>query len=163
MGAAGVAAPTGGYINHENLVTERPHMVEEQDVPPLSLITAIIASVVFTALLAFNTQFATNSVQGIMQQHSISTTFMGIVILPVLSNDLTPVIMAMRDKMHTSLSLTLERCMQTALMVVPLVVLIAWGMNIDRMTLDFDSFSVASLFASIIIVTYVVQEGKSNW
>lgn len=53
--------------------------------------------------------------------------------------------------------------MQTALMVVPLIVLLAWGMGIDAMTLEFDSFSVAALFVSIIIVTYVVQEGKSNW
>lgn len=62
-----------------------------------------------------------------------------------------------------SLALTLERYMQTALMVVPLIVLIAWGMHIDSMTLDFDGFTVAALFASIIIVTYVVQEGKSKW
>ena len=40
---------------------------------------------------------------------------------------------------------------------------LATGLKIDDMTLDFDGFSVAALFASIIIVTYVVQEGKSNW
>jgi len=65
--------------------------------------------------------------------------------------------------MDMGLCLTLERAIQTALMVVPLIVLIAWGMKIDQMTLDFDGFSVASLFASIIIVTYVVQEGTSKW
>lgn len=48
-------------------------------------------------------------------------------------------------------------------MVVPLVVLLAWCMRIDTMTLEFDSFPITALFASIIIVTYVVQEGKSNW
>jgi len=48
-------------------------------------------------------------------------------------------------------------------MVVPLIIFAAWGMRVEEMTLKFDSFSVAGLFAAIIIVTYVVQQGKSNW
>lgn len=52
--------------------------------------------------------------------------------------------------------------MQTALMVMPLSVIIGWGMGID-MSLDFNGFEVASLFAAILIVNYIVQDGKSNW
>jgi Ca2+:H+ antiporter len=69
----------------------------------------------------------------------------------------------MQDRMNMSISLALERCMQTCLLLVPLTVLLAWCMGVDDMNLEFDGFSVATLFASIIIVTYVVQEGKSNW
>jgi Ca2+/H+ antiporter len=36
-------------------------------------------------------------------------------------------------------------------------------MDVDDMNLEFDGFSVAKPFASIFLVTYVVQEGKSNW
>lgn len=53
--------------------------------------------------------------------------------------------------------------MQTCLLLVPLTVLLAWCMEIDEMKLEFDSFVIASLFASIVIVSYVVQEGQSNW
>lgn len=53
--------------------------------------------------------------------------------------------------------------MQTSLLVVPLIVLLAWCMGINDMTLEFDGFSTASLFASNLIVSYVVQAGKSNW
>lgn len=53
--------------------------------------------------------------------------------------------------------------MQTSLLVVPIIVILAWCMGIDDMTLEFSGSIVAALFASIIIVTYVVQEGRSNW
>ena len=136
---------------------------EEEPPPLLTLTGAVTAIIISGTILAFNTQFATDSVQGIMAEHKISDTFMGIVILPLLSNDISALKCSIQDDMDVCIALTLERCMQTALMVVPLIVLIAWGMGVDDMTLDFDGFSVAVLFAAIIIVTYVVQEGKSNW
>jgi Ca2+:H+ antiporter len=136
---------------------------DEEPAPRLGFITAVLVVLISTAILAFNTQLATDSIQSLMAEHGISNAFMGIVILPILNFEPEPLINARRDKMDMSLSLTLEHCMQSALMVVPLIILIAWGMGIDNMTLDFDGFSVAALFASVIIVTYVVQEGKSNW
>jgi Ca2+:H+ antiporter len=98
-----------------------------------------------------------------MEQHSVTNSFMGIVILPLFSNDPTTIAIAYVDKMDISIALTLERCMQTALMIVPLVVLVAWCMGIDAMSMKFNSFSVASLFVSIIIVTHVVQGGRCKW
>lgn len=160
MGGGTGAAAIGGQINCENHVGEK---VNQSASPQLTLTTAVTTVVISTTLLAFNTQFATDSVQGLMQKHQLSESFMGIVVLPLLSSDLDTLKCGWTDKMDMSLSLTLGRCMQTALMVVPLIVLIAWGMDIDSMTLDFNGFSVAALFVAIIIVTYVVQEGRSNW
>jgi len=136
---------------------------DEKDYPNLTMVAALLLLLVSTALIAFNTQFATDSIQGLLEEAGLSESFVGTIILPILSLDPTSVVVAVKDKMDMSISLTLERCMQTALMVVPLIVLLAWGMGIDAMTLEFDSLSVAALFISIVIVTYVVQEGKSNW
>lgn len=157
------SAVSGGMINQQKLIFDPPEGTEGPDGPQLTLSTAVAVLIIFTAVLAFNAQYATDSLQGLMASHGVSPTFMGVVVLPILSNDPTSIDSAMRDNMDASIALTLERCMQTALMVVPLIVLIAWGLGIDDMTLDFDGFTVAALFASIIIVTYVVQEGKSNW
>jgi Ca2+:H+ antiporter len=164
IGAATVAA-SGGGVNQEQLVRFSNAEAEDDEIhePQLNLPTAIATLTVSTALIGFNTSFATDSIQGVLQHAGLSKTFLGLVILPILSVDPTSIFVAMQDKMDMSISLTLERCMQTCLMVVPLVVLLAWCMKIDTMTLEFDSFSITALFASIIIVTYVVQEGKSNW
>ena len=98
-----------------------------------------------------------------MQAAGLSQIFLGLIILPLLSVDPMSLKLAINDKMDFSIALTLEICMQTALMVVPLVIILAWCMGIDGMTLDFDAFTVIATFAAIIIVTYVVQEGRSNW
>jgi Ca2+:H+ antiporter len=136
---------------------------EQEDVPRLSLTGGCISMVITIVLIAFNTQFAADSIDGLLREAGLSQTFLGLVILPILSNDLTSVVVVARqDRMDMSISLTLEKCMQTALMVVPFVVLLAWMMDVE-MTLEFDGFPIAALFASIIIVTYVVQERKSNW
>jgi Ca2+:H+ antiporter len=156
---AGTGAATGGYVNSEVLVYEE----EEDETESLSPGFAVVIVCIFTTLLAFNTQFATDSLQSLTTRHGLTETFVGVVILPVLSNDIVVLKVASQDKMDKALKLTLERAIQMALMVVPLVVLIAWGLRFDDVGLDFDRFSVASLFASVIIVSYVVQEGKSNW
>lgn len=80
-----------------------------------------------------------------------------------MSNNPIAVKMAILDKMDVSISLTLERGMQTSPMVITLTVLLAWAMGINEVDLKFDGFPITTLFASIVIVTYVVQEGKSNW
>ena len=158
------AAASGGGVNQEQLVRYSNAVEDDEiDEPQLTFWTAIVTLIVSTALIGFNTSFATDSIQGVLQHAGLSKTFLGLIILPILSVSPTSIFVAMQDKMNASISLTLEGCMQTCLMVVPLVVLLAWCMRIDTMTLEFDSFSITALFASIIIVTYVIQEGKSNW
>ena len=138
------------------------HIVEKEE-PQLTTWTAIGTILISTVLIAFNTQFATKSINGLLDQAGLTTTFVGLVILPLLSNDPTTLIIAYKDRMDLSLELTMGKCMQTALMVVPLVVIIGWGMGVEDMTLQFNGFEVASLFASILIVNYIVQNGWSTW
>ncbi|KAH6143176.1 hypothetical protein HBI64_013270 [Parastagonospora nodorum] len=164
---AGTAAASGGSVNFRSVFAAVEGDNDSDEEPfeecSLSLPGAIVTLIVSVVLVAFNTQFATDSIQALLQRRKVSQTFLSLIILPLLSNDPMAVNMAMQDKMDISLSLALERCMQTCLMVVPLTVLLAWCMGVNEMDLDFDGFSIATLFVSIIIVTYVVQEGKSNW
>lgn len=130
--------------------------------PSLALSVAVITIVISTALIALSTQYATDSLQGLSEKH-VSSSFIGLIILPIISLDIAAITHATNGNMDISISLTLERCMQSALMIVPLTVLLAWCMGIDDMTLEFDTFSTLALFIAMIILGYVVQEGRSNW
>lgn len=147
------------HTNQENIFCEPEDEVE----PQLTVWFALLTLLISTVLIAFNTQFATDSIQGLLQDAGLSETFVGLVILPILSNDFSTIVVAAKDKMDVVLALTLEKCIQTSLLIVPLVVLLAWCMGIDQMTLEFDGFSIAALFAAVIIVTYVIQGGTSDW
>lgn len=161
-----ISGASGGQVQvHEIVKFDYKEDENEEDIREcaLSLAGALISLVISVVLVAFNTQFATDSIQALLLQHKISQTFLGLVILPLISNDTTAITVATKDKMDISIALTLERCMQTSLLIVPLTVLLGWILGVDDMTLEFDGFSIAALFASIVIVSYVVQEGKSNW
>lgn len=53
--------------------------------------------------------------------------------------------------------------MQVALFIIPLIVIIGWGMHIDDMTLSFDIFQVVVMFVAILLVNYLIGDGKSHW
>lgn len=161
----GTAATSGGGVRSENLLysVEEEEEEEGSEMPWWSLCGAIVGLVIAVVLVAFHTDFATDDVQSILQRRKVSQTFLSLIILPMLSIDPVATDLALQDKMNISISLTLERCMQTGLLLVPLTVLLAWCMGVDKMNLDFDDFVVASLFAAIVIVSYVVQEDQSNW
>ena len=148
------SAATG--INESNVI-------DDVDIPHLSFWVAISTIVVSTVFIAFNTQFATDSINGLLSEAGLSATFVGLVILPLLSNDPTTVVLVYKDDIDLSLAMTMGKCIQTALMVIPLIVMIAWGMNIDDMTLVFNAFEVLALFASVLIVNYIMQDGQSTW
>lgn len=128
-----------------------------------SISGAAIILILSITLLAFNTQFTTDSIQGLLLRRHVSQTFLSLIILPLLSVDPMSLSMAMQDKMDMSILLTVERCMQTSLLIAPLTVIIGAGMGSRRMDLHFDSFSLVVLFLSVILVIHVMQGGKSNW
>lgn len=159
------------YRTQDAVVLSSTLAIPEEDVDPddseepqLAWTVALSVMVLFTVLLAFCAEFATNSIQQMVRDTDhLSQTFIGFVILPILSNDPNAINVAMMDKMDLSLGVTLEKCMQTSLLVVPLVVIIDWCMSDDQVTLEFDGFSVSALFVSVIVVTYMISDGKSNW
>lgn len=51
---------------------------------------------------------------------------------------------------------------QIALLITPLITIIGWMMG-QPMTLDFHPFSTVVLFISVLVVNYLILDGKSNW
>lgn len=134
----------------------------EPDDPKLYHYTALAILVVATVLMGFCTQFAVDSIDSLSQKANLSKTFIGLILLPILNNDIGPVEQALADKMDLTIQFTIGKCLQTALFVLPFTVLLGWCMKVD-MTLNFDGFEVVSLFASILLLNYLIYEGKSTW
>lgn len=135
---------------------------EEMECPQLTMSVIVIVLVVSTVLLGFNASFATDNLDGLISHANISTTFVGIVILPLLSNDFTIIKPAQADKMDLVLALTVGKCLQTILLVIPFTVLLGWAMH-RPMTLSFDAFEVTALFASVVYISSIIQRGKSHY
>ncbi|KAF2266640.1 hypothetical protein CC78DRAFT_614821 [Lojkania enalia] len=125
--------------------------------------SAIAIIAVSTTFVGFNTYFAVNSLEGLLNQTDLTASFVSIVLLPLFTNDLEPIMAAYRGGMDLCLQVTVGKCIQNTLFVIPVVVIIGWGRGIDEMMLNFNGFDVAALFSSALYIAFLTNDGKSDW
>lgn len=140
---------------------------DQPEEPQLSMTVAIFTLVASTVLVALNAEFLVDSINAVTCDSSgISKTFVGLILLPIVGNaaeHFTAVSVAIKDKMDLAIGVAVGSSMQIALLVLPLVVTIGWMAGKTGMTLYFDGFQLAMLFVSILLVNYLIQDGKSHW
>ncbi|KAF2419591.1 hypothetical protein EJ08DRAFT_598909 [Tothia fuscella] len=136
------------YLSEEELSIDDYEERLQRKVIGIGPATAIIG--VATTMLGFNTFSATNSLEDFMVATGLTKSFVGIILLPLMTNDLAAVDAGLKRNMNLCLQVTIGKCVQTAFFVTPIIVIIGWGMKIDNMTLNFDGFDVAALFASVL-------------
>jgi Ca2+:H+ antiporter len=167
---AGTAAASGGGVNLKNLLHRQPHDEEEEEeeefeTPSLSVIGALVTLALSTTMVAFCSEFMVDSIGGLTATGGVSTTFVGLILLPIVGNaaeHATAVTVAMKDKMDLSIGVAVGSSMQIALLVFPFIVILGWIIGKDCMTLYFDTFQIATLFVSVLLVNYLIQDGKSR-
>lgn len=141
---------------------------DEPEQPQISLLVACITLAASTVLVALNAEFLVDSLNAVTcESNGISKTFVGLILLPIVGNaaeHFTAVSVAIKDKMDLAIGVAVGSSMQIALLVLPLVVIIGWmaGKG-DEMTLYFDGFQLAVLFVAVLLVNYLIQDGKSHW
>lgn len=84
--------------------------MELEPEPVLSFPIAIETLLSSTTLIAFNTEFAVNSIQCLLTDAELSSLFTGLVIILIFSIDPMCISLARKDEMHISITLTLEKC-----------------------------------------------------
>ncbi len=156
---AGLGAAGGACTNHEDFVSSSE---VDKYRKQLSKYVLPVFLIIVVTMTAFCTQFAVDSIDALSQKANLSKTFIGLILLPILNNDFTPITRAIKDDLHQTMVYTIGKCLQTSLFVTPLMVIIAWCMHID-LTLNFDGFEVVSLFSSVLLLNYLIIDGRSSW
>lgn len=149
-----------------NMLDASPQEEDEGEDPQLSFGVALGTLVGSTVLIAFCAEFLVDSIDYVTTQGGISEEFLGLILLPIVGNaaeHATAVTVAIKDKMDLAIGVAVGSSMQVALFIIPLLVIIGWGMGKDDMNLSFDVFQVAILFVSVLLVNYLIGDGKSHW
>lgn len=164
---AGTAAASGGAANAERHFKNSADQEEDDfEEPNLTVWGALITLAISTTLVAFCSEFMVSSIDGFTRDAHISTTFVGLILLPIVGNaaeHATAVTVAIKDKMDLSIGVAVGSSMQIALLVLPGIVVIGWIAGKEDMTLYFDTFQIAILFVAVLLVNYLIQDGKSHW
>ncbi|KAJ5118429.1 uncharacterized protein N7443_007358 [Penicillium atrosanguineum] len=146
-----------------NEETQEPHrckpMILANRVISLSL---LVASTILIAICAesFSTSFSILNEKGILGE-----SFVGLIIIPVAGNvaeNVTAVVVATKSQMDLAISVALGSAIQIGLLVAPVIVLVGWALN-KPMTLHFDYFGMVTLVGSVLLVSFIILKGKTNW
>ena len=160
----GSAAASSGGQQQQERMDKNPDDDGPED-PQLTLVGAIVTLSASTVLVAFCAEFMTSSIPQIANH--VSEEFIGLILLPIVGNaaeHATALTVACKDKMDLAIGVAVGSSMQIALLVLPLSVVLGWIIGTDPvMTLDFDGFQIVVLFVAILLVNYLIQDGKSHW
>jgi Ca2+:H+ antiporter len=138
---------------------------EDEEEPQMSPWAAGLVLVVTTLMVAVCAEYLVDSIESVVETMHISKTFIGLILLPIVGNaaeHVTAVVVALKDKMDLAIGVAIGSSMQIALLVTPFLVILGWIMDIP-MTLHFETFETVIFFLSMLVVTYTIQDGKSNY
>lgn len=137
----------------------------DPEAPQIPVVASIVLLVVTTALVAIMAEFMVASISAVVDNTGISEQFVGLIIIPIVGNaaeHICAVTVAYRNKVDLSISIALGSSLQIVLLVAPLTVLLGWALG-QPLTLYFSLFETLSVFATVLIVTYLVIDGRSNY
>lgn len=130
-----------------------------------SLKKAVLVLAVSTGLVAVESDILVKSIEGVEEAFGLSRVFIGVVIIPVISNaaeHLTAVLMAREDRMELSLNIALGSSIQVALFIVPALIMASHLLG-RPMNVLFSPFQIVSIFMAVLIINVINARGESNW
>ncbi|KAK4542995.1 hypothetical protein LTR36_005993 [Oleoguttula mirabilis] len=138
---------------------------EPKEPEVLNPLAAGVCLVLVTVLVAVCAEYLVGSIDSIVETSGISKTFIGLVLLPIVGNaaeHVTACVVAWKDKMDLAIGVAIGSSMQIALFVTPFLVILGWIIG-SEMSLHFQSFETVVFFLSVLVVNYLIQDGKSNY
>jgi Ca2+:H+ antiporter len=152
-------------FSHHSLFADVGEDEDDEAGSTLSPISAGVALVVVTLMVAICAEYLVDSIDAIVQTAGISETFVGLILLPIVGNaaeHVTAVIVASKGKMDLAINVAIGSSMQIALFVTPFLVILGWIIG-KPMSLRFETFETVVFFLSVLVVNYLIQDGKSNY
>lgn len=138
---------------------------DEEEGSNMSFGGALTGLIIVTLIICKFSEYLVESIDGFCTESGLSRTFTGLIILPIVGNAVehaTAVSVAMKNKMELAMGVCVGSCTQISLFVTPLIVLVGWGTG-RPMSLNFPPFEIVLFILSVIIVSILVSNGKSNW
>ncbi|KAJ1674083.1 hypothetical protein EV182_003998 [Spiromyces aspiralis] len=138
---------------------------EEAELPELNKLSSAVLLAVVTIITAFCAEYLVDSIDDLTVQWNLSKSFVGLILLPIVGNaaeHVTAITVAMKDKMDLALSVAIGSSLQIFLFVLPVMCIAGWFSG-QPMDLYFDLYDIVVLLFTILLVNYVIMDGRSNW
>ncbi len=150
---------------HRSILSADPHDIEEH--PEWSLRFAIAALLGVTVCVAWVSDVFVEAIEALLRQYPVFThSFMGVIVVALVGNAAegsVAIWVARENKMELSFQVAMGSCIQVALFVAPMLVLMSQFVGPRPMNLDFNVVETVAMWASVLIASLALQDGESNW
>jgi Ca2+:H+ antiporter len=118
-----------------------------------------------TVLVALMSEFLVGALEHTVETLGVSELFVGLIVVPLVGNAAehsSAVLLAMKDKMDTSIEIAIGSSTQIALFIAPLLVFISLALG-HPMDFVFTEIEIAAVAFSSIVLGFIALDGRSNW
>ncbi|KAH9804476.1 vacuolar cation/proton exchanger 5 [Citrus sinensis] len=138
---------------------------DDNEAPEISKWESLIWLAIMTAWISILSQYVVDAIEGASASWNIPISFISVILLPIVGNaaeHASAIMFAMKDKLDISLGVAIGSSTQISMFGIPFCVVIGWIMG-RPMDLNFQLFETATLFITVIVVAFFLQEGTSNY
>jgi len=131
-----------------------------------SVARAVGSLVLASVLAAWMSEKLVGAAEATGHALGMSQVFIGIVFVAIVGGAAesgSAVAMARKNKMDLSVGIALGSCIQIALFVAPLLVLLSYFIAPQPFSLSFGRAEIGSLFMAVMVGAMVCGDGQSNW
>jgi len=118
-----------------------------------------------TLAVAWMSDILVRSIEPVALGLGWTQLFIGVVVVAIVGNaaeHTSAILMASKNKMDLTLQISIGSATQIAMFVAPMLVLASIFFS-NPMSLVFNTFELAAIILSVLIVNQVVGDGESNW
>ncbi|KAK8970813.1 Vacuolar cation/proton exchanger 2 [Platanthera guangdongensis] len=138
---------------------------DEVDAPEITLWESIAWLAALTVWVSILSGYLVDAIEGASQALSMPVAFISVILLPIVGNaaeHASAIMFAMKDKLDITLGVAIGSSTQISMFLIPFCVVIGWIMG-KGMDLNFQLFETASLFITVLVVAFMLQEGTANY
>ncbi|XP_028797197.1 vacuolar cation/proton exchanger 2 isoform X1 [Neltuma alba] len=120
---------------------------------------------ILTVWVSVLSGYLVDAIEGASDSLHMPVAFISVILLPIVGNaaeHASAIMFAMKDKLDITLGVAIGSSTQISMFVIPFCVVIGWCMGIE-MDLNFQLFETATLFITVLVVAFMLQEGTSNY
>jgi Ca2+:H+ antiporter len=119
-----------------------------------------------SVLAAWMSELLVGAAEGTGEALGMSQTFIGVVIVAVVggaAESLSAIAAGRRNKLDLTMGVVYGSCIQIALFVAPVLVLLSRVIAPEPLDLSFTRTELGALFLAVLIGAAVANDGKGNW
>ncbi|ONK65993.1 uncharacterized protein A4U43_C06F3080 [Asparagus officinalis] len=138
---------------------------DEEEVPEVTLWEALVWLAVLTIWISVLSEYLVNAIEGASDSLNLPVAFISVILLPIVGNaaeHASAIMFAMKNKLDITLGVAIGSSTQIAMFVIPFCVVVGWIMG-KPMDLNFQLFETATLFITVLVVAFMLQEGTANY